>query len=98
VVGTVVFRRATPLLIICRTTTTMRREHNNQPKEGCAAKICLTAAIDDGSVSGNDGKDASATTAMMPMQQGRWHGHNNGEDTRNRGKRVMQQPAGTTKG
>jgi hypothetical protein len=85
VVGTVVFRRATPLLIICRTTTTMRREHNNQPKEGCAAKICLIAAIDDGSVGGNDGKDASATTAMMPVQRGRWHGHNNSEDASNRG-------------
>jgi hypothetical protein len=68
VVGTVVFRRATPLLIICQTTTLMRREHNNQPKEGCAAKISLTAAIYDGSVGGNDGKVASATTAMMPVQ------------------------------
>jgi hypothetical protein len=70
VVGTVVFRRATPLLIICHTTMTMRCEHKNQPKEGCTAKICLTAAIDDGSVgvSGNDGKDASAATAMMPVQ------------------------------
>ncbi len=34
--------------------------------------------MDDGSVGGNDGKDASAMTAMMPVQQGRWHGHNNG--------------------
>jgi hypothetical protein len=71
VVGIIVFRRATPLLIICRTTTTMCHEHNNQPKEGCAAKICLTAAIDDSSVGGNDGKDASARTAMMPVQRGR---------------------------
>jgi hypothetical protein len=68
VVGTVIFCRATPLLIICRTTMPMRGEHNSQPKEGCAAKICLTAAIDNGSVGGNDGKDASATTAMMPVQ------------------------------
>jgi hypothetical protein len=83
-VGTVVFCRATPLLIICRTTTTICREHNNQPKEGCAAKICLTAAIDSGSVGGNDGKDASATTAMMPVQQGCWHKHNNGKEASNR--------------
>jgi hypothetical protein len=67
VVGTVVFRRTTPLLIICHTTMTMRRERNNQPKEGCAVKICLTAAIDNGSVGGNNGKDASTTTAMMPV-------------------------------
>jgi hypothetical protein len=85
VVGTIVFLCATPLLIICRTTRTMRREHNNQPKEGCAAKIFLTAAIDDGCVGGNDGKDASATTAMMPVRRGRWHGHNNGKDASNRG-------------
>ncbi len=72
----------------------MRREHNNQPKEGCTAKICLTAAIDDGSVGGNNGKDASATVAMMPVQRGRWHGHNNGEDTSNRGNVLCNnQPA-----
>jgi hypothetical protein len=85
VVGTIVFRRATPLLITCRTTTTMRREHNNQPQEGCTVKICLTAVIDNGSVGSNDGKDASATMAVMPVQQGRWHGHNNGKDSSNRG-------------
>jgi hypothetical protein len=85
VVGTVIFRHATPLLIICRTTMTMHCEHNNQPTEECAAKICLTAAIDNGSVGGNNGKDASTTTAMMPVQQGRWHGHNNGKDASNRG-------------
>jgi hypothetical protein len=85
VVGTVIFRRATPLLIICRTTTTMRCEHNNQPKEGCAAKMCLTVAIDDGSVSGNDCKDASTTMVMMPVGQGHWHGHNNGKDASKRG-------------
>jgi hypothetical protein len=68
VVGTIVFRRTTPLLITCRTTTSMRCECNNQPKEGCAAKICLIVAIDDGSVGGNDGKDASATTVVMPVQ------------------------------
>jgi hypothetical protein len=68
VVGTIVFRCATPLLIICHTTTTMCHEHNNQPKQGCAAKMRLAAGIDGGSVSNNNGKDASATTAMMPMQ------------------------------
>jgi hypothetical protein len=94
VVDTVIFRRATPLLIICHTTMTMSCEHNNQPKEGCAAKIFLTAAIDDGSVGGNNGKDASATTAMMPVQRGRWHGHNNGKDTSNRGNVLCNnQPA-----
>jgi hypothetical protein len=94
VVGTVVFRRATLLLIICRTTTTMRCKHNNHLKEGCAAKICLTAAIDDGSVGGNDGKDASAMTVMMPMRRGHWHGHNNGEDTSNKGNVLCNnQPA-----
>ncbi len=67
VVGTVSFHSATPHLILCCTTTTMRCEYNNQPKEGCAAKICLTAAIDDGSIGGNEGKDASAMTAMMPV-------------------------------
>jgi hypothetical protein len=67
VVGTVVFQLATPLLFICYTTTTMCREHNNQPKEGGAAKICLTAAIDTGSVGGNDGKDDSAMTTMMSV-------------------------------
>ena len=73
----------------------MCREHNNQPKEGCAAKICLTVAIEDGSVGGNDGKDASATTAMMPVQQGHWHGHNNGEDACNNRGNVLcnNQPA-----
>jgi hypothetical protein len=94
VVGTVIFRRATPLLTFCRTTTTMCREHNNQPKEGCTAKICLTAAIDNGSVGGNDGKDASATMAMMPVRQERWHGHNNGEDASIRGNVLCNnQPA-----
>ncbi len=63
----------------------MHHEHNNQPKEECMAKICLTAAIDDGSVGGNNGKDASVTMAMMPVQRGRWHGHNNGKETSNRG-------------
>jgi hypothetical protein len=86
VVGIVVFRHTTPLLVICHTTTAMRDEHNNQPKEGCMAEICLTAAMDDGSVSGNDGKDVRAMTVMMPVQQGCWHGHNNGEDASNRGK------------
>jgi hypothetical protein len=94
VVSTVIFRHATPLLIICRITTTMHHEHNKQPKEGCAAKICLTAAIDDGSVSGNNGKDASATTAMMPVQRGHWYGHNNGKDASNRGNVLCNnQPA-----
>jgi hypothetical protein len=60
-------------------------KHNNQQKEGCTAKIRSTAAMDDGSVGGNDGNDASATMAMMPVQQGRWHGHNNGKDASNRG-------------
>jgi hypothetical protein len=59
-------------------------EHNNQPKEGCAAKICLIVAMDDGSVGGDDGKDASSTAAMMPVQQGHWHGHNNGKEASNR--------------
>jgi hypothetical protein len=68
VVGIAVFRHAAPLLVICRTTTAMRGEHNNQPKEGCTAKIHLTAAMDDGSVGGNDGKDASAMMVMMPVQ------------------------------
>ncbi len=63
----------------------MHHEHNNQPKEGCAAKIRLTAEMDDGSVGGNDGKDASARMAMMPVQRRRWYGHNNGEDASNRG-------------
>jgi hypothetical protein len=31
VVGIVVFCRATPLLVICRTTMAMWGEHNNQP-------------------------------------------------------------------
>jgi hypothetical protein len=65
VVGTIIFRCATSLLIIFRTTTAICHEHNNQPKEGCAAKICLTAAIDNGSVGSNDVKDASAMMAMM---------------------------------
>jgi hypothetical protein len=72
----------------------MHREHNNHPKEGCAAKICLTAAIDDGSVGGNDGNNASKTTAMMPVQQGHWHGHNNSKDASNRGNGLCNnQPA-----
>jgi hypothetical protein len=79
---------------VLRTTMTMRREQTNQPKEGCAVKIYLTAAIDNDSVSGNDGKDASATTAMMPVQQGCWHGHNNGKDASNRGNVLCNnQPA-----
>jgi hypothetical protein len=45
----------------------------------------LTAAMDDGSVGGNNGKDASATTAMMPVQQGHLHGHNNGKGSSNSG-------------
>jgi hypothetical protein len=94
VVGTVLFRRTTPPLIICCTTTTMRREHNNQPKKGCAAKICLTVAIDDGSVGGNDGNNASTTMAMMPVQRGHWHGHNNSKDASNRGNVLCNnQPA-----
>jgi hypothetical protein len=93
-VGTVFFRCATSFLIICRITTAMRREHNNQPNEGCAAKICLTAAIDDGSVGGNNGKDASATTAMMPVRWGCWHGYNNSKDASNKGNVLCNnQPA-----
>ncbi len=42
----------------------------------------MTVAMDN---SGNNGKDVSTTTAMMPVQRGRWHGHNNGKDTSNRG-------------
>ncbi len=72
----------------------MCREHNNQPKEGRAAKMNLMAAMDDGSVGGNNGKDASAMTAMMPMQQGRWYGHNNGKDASNKGNVIgNNQPA-----
>jgi hypothetical protein len=94
VVGTVIFRHTTPLLIICCTIKTMHHEHNSHPKEGCSAKICLTAAIDDGSVGGNNGKDASAITTMMPVQQGHWHGHNNGKDASNRGNMLCNnQPA-----
>jgi hypothetical protein len=63
----------------------MHGKHNNQPKEGCAAKIRLMAAMDGGSVGGDDGKNASATTAMMPVQQGRWHGHNNSKDASKKG-------------
>ncbi len=58
------------------------------------AKICLTAVIDNGNVGGNDGNDASPTTAMMPVQQGHWHGHNNGKDASNRGNVLCNnQPA-----
>jgi hypothetical protein len=84
VVGIIVFHCATPLLVICRTTTAMHGKHDNQTKEGCAAKICKMAAVDGGSVGGNDGKDASTTAAMMPVQQERWNGHNNKEDASNR--------------
>ncbi len=42
-------------------------------------------ATDDSSVGSNNGKDASAMMVMMPVQRGRWHGHNNGKDTSNRG-------------
>ena len=41
--------------------------------------------MDSGSVGGNDGKDASASMAMMPVQQGLRHGHNKSKDTSNRG-------------
>jgi hypothetical protein len=30
------------------------------------------------------GKDASAITVTMPVQQGRWHGRNDGKDASNR--------------
>jgi hypothetical protein len=60
VVGIIVFCRATPLLVICRTTMAMRSEQNNQSKEGCIAKIHLMAAMNDGSV----GK----TIATIPAQ------------------------------
>jgi hypothetical protein len=46
----------------------MRGKYNNQLKEGYTAKMHLMAAMDDGSVAGNDGKEASATMAMMPVQ------------------------------
>ncbi len=46
----------------------------------------LMAAIEDSSRGGNDGKDASAMMAMMPVQQGSWNGHNNGKNASNRGK------------
>jgi hypothetical protein len=85
VIGIIVFCHAKPLLVICRTTTAMCGKHNNQPKEGCAANICLMAAMGDDSVGGNDGKDASTTMAIMPVQQGLWHGHNNRKDASNRG-------------
>ncbi len=84
VVGIVVFCRTTPLLVICCTTTAMHSKHTNQPKEGCTAKICLMAMMENGSVGSNDGKDASATMAMMPVQRGHWHGPNNGKEASNR--------------
>ena len=31
------------------------------------------------------GKDASSTTATMPVQQGHWHGRNDGKDASNSG-------------
>jgi hypothetical protein len=72
----------------------MLGKHNNQPKEGCAANMHLTEAMDNGSVGGNDSKDASATMAMMSVQPGHWHGHSNGKDASNRGNMLgNNQPA-----
>jgi hypothetical protein len=68
VVGIVIFHRATSLLVICRTTMAICSKHNNQTKEGYMAMICLMAAMDDGSVGGNNFKNSSAMTAMMPVQ------------------------------
>jgi hypothetical protein len=58
----------------------MRGKHNNQPNKGCTAKMHLMAAMDNSSVGSNNGKDASATTAMMPVRQVHWHGYNNCEN------------------
>ncbi len=72
----------------------MHGKNNNQPKEGCAAKMHLMAMMNNGSVGSNDGKDASTTMAMMPVQQGHWHGHNNGKNASNRGNMLgNNQPA-----
>ncbi len=69
VVGIFVLGQATPLLVICRTKMViMCSKHKKQPKEGCMAKIGLMAAMDDGSVGGNNGKDASTTMEMMPVR------------------------------
>jgi hypothetical protein len=69
-VGISAFRCATPLLVICCTTSAVHSKYSNQSKEECAAKICLATEMEDGSVGGNDGKDAIAMTAMILVQQG----------------------------
>jgi hypothetical protein len=38
----------------------MRVKHSNKLKDGRESKMHLAAAMDNGSVSGNNGKDASA--------------------------------------
>jgi hypothetical protein len=46
-IGVAAFRRATLMIrgiVICHSTTAMRGGHNNQPKEGRAAKLAATFA------------------------------------------------------
>jgi hypothetical protein len=74
VIGVSVFRHTTLAIrgvVICRSTTALRSEHNNQPKEGHAAKMPVTEAKQQATTSRRDERtrgqrntNASKTTAM----------------------------------
>jgi hypothetical protein len=60
--------------VICHTTMAMHGKHNNQPKEGCAAKMPATEAKQQATASrryertgGQCNTNASATTATGTM-------------------------------
>jgi hypothetical protein len=77
VIGVAVFCRATSSIcgiVICHTTTAMHGEHNNKPKEGCAAKMPATEAKKQKTTSRSNKRirgwcitNASAMTAMWTM-------------------------------
>jgi hypothetical protein len=63
-------------VVICRTTTAMGCVHNNQPEEGCAAKISATEGKLQATTSrrnermqGRHNTNTSATTVSWPWQQ-----------------------------
>jgi hypothetical protein len=77
-IGVAIFRHTTLEIrgvFIFRSTTTMRGEHNNQPKEGGAAKMPAKEAKQQATTSGATKGQEGGTTQMPAQRQqwGQWH-------------------------
>jgi hypothetical protein len=77
VIGVIIFCRATLAIhgvVVYRTTTAMCSGHNNQPKEGCVAKMLATEAKQQATTSHRDkksrGRHNTNTSAMTATR--RW--------------------------